>query len=410
MVGEDGLPVEEPAAEEEQNVTEQSSGVIQFRRRTIEGTGLHNEGREEIEREEQQRMPGRQQVDGEQRHSTPHLPSQEEWMQAQGDVGFRRNRWDHEAMGSSRRSPTDEYHGDVRPRTYRRMQGGGDRPVAQDPRGNWNRAVGYNPDFQRGLPREERSGRPLVKPERFDGTEDWNTYLQHFEWCAELNRWSEAEKAKFLTVSVTGTARQVLAGVERERLRDYNTVVQTLRARFDPMGRMELHRIQLKNQVRQAGETLSALADDIRRLVDKVFGEIPTGARNKIAKDSFIDALTDSEMRTRILQMRTQTIQEAMELAIELEALTTAEKERGQRRVREMGGTKMVADAAEVKALREELERVKRQLAQTALNGGAGDPRSRRSRVCFNCGEPSHFIRDCPKPKRQFTKDEPKGN
>ena len=138
--------------------------------------------------------------------------------------------------------------------------------------------------------------------------------------------------------------------------------------------------------------------------------DIPTEARNKLARDSFIDALTDSEMRTRILQMRTQTIQEAMEAAIELEALTTAEKERGQRRVRELGGSKAATDSSELKMIRGELERLKRQLAQATLEGGVGNPRNNRTRVCYNCGDPSHFIKDCPQPKRQFSREEPKGN
>ena len=130
------------------------------------------------------------------------------------------------------------------------------------------------------------------------------------------------------TVSVSGTARQVLAGVDKERLRHNDVVLQILRSSFDPVGRMELHCIQLKTRVRKAGESLSTLADDIRRLVDRVFHDIPLESREKLARDCFIDALTDGEMRTRILQMRTTTIQEAMEVAIELEALSKAERER----------------------------------------------------------------------------------
>ena len=124
-----------------------------------------------------------------------------------------------------------------RPRNYN-VQGGGDRPQAHHEVG-WrpihrpdlgraeHRAAGEGVRFNlaspeaRNDPGFDRSSRPLVKPERFDGSEDWNSYIQHFEWCAELNGWNEREKAKFLTVSVTGTARQVLAGVTREKLRDY---------------------------------------------------------------------------------------------------------------------------------------------------------------------------------------------
>ena len=249
MLGEDGLGPENPNEEEEQNVTEQSSGIVQFRMQPRGNNGLHEADREEEER--QQLRLSRRRQDGEQRQSTPHLQGQsgEASFHAQGDVEYGGQIWEQEGLGRASQGPADDYHGDVRPRVHHRMQGGGDLPGQPGFGRNWPRAVGYPPDFHRGMPQGERTGRPLVKPERYDGGEDWITYLHHFEWCAELNGWSESEKARFLTVSVTGTARQVLAGVERDRLRDYGTVVQILRSRFDPIGRMELHRIQLKNRV-----------------------------------------------------------------------------------------------------------------------------------------------------------------
>ena len=158
------------------------------------------------------------------------------------------------------------------------------------------------------------------------------------------------------------------------------------------MGRMELDRIQLKNRSRQSGESLSTLADDIRRLVDRVFQDIPAGARDKLARDSFIDALTDGEMRTRILQMRTRTIQEAMEAAIELEALSRAEKERSHRRVREIGGSQQT-DRAEVDDLRAELKQLKKLLSD--MNSRPNN----NQRRCYNCNDPTHLVKDCPHQK-----------
>ncbi len=261
-------------------------------------------------------------------------------------------------------------------------------------RGDFQRRLGF------GMGRPDR---PVVKPERFDGSEDWATYIQHFEWVAEVNGWNEYDKAKFLTVSVTGTARQILAAVSRDRLLDYQTIVRTLRSRFDPVGRLELHRIQLKNRVRNADESLSDLADDVRRLVDRVFADIPFGAREKLARDCFIDALTDSEMRTRIIQMRTSNIQEAMEVAIELEALSRAEIERNppSKKVRELG--QMVQPSTEETVrdiVSKELSKIRKELEDAHRPNYRSQGNS--DRRCFNCGSPSHFVRDCKAPKKSF--------
>ena len=323
--------------------------------------------------------------------------------------------WDGDLEG-----PVDDgYHGDVGPRSYF-GQGDCDRPGAtphpdaarlqinnSPAEGRFIQATSHPTNASHmhlKLTRNcDRSTRPLVKPEKFDGTEDWNTYIQHFDWCAEINGWTEQEKAQFLAVSVTGTARQVLAGVDKERLRHYGVVVQILRARFDPVGRMEFHRMQLKNRVRKSEESLSALADDIRGLVDRVFHDIPMESREKLARDCFIDALTDVEMRTRILQMRTSTLQEAMETAIELEAISNAELERGHKWVREIGCAQMVDESAKLKKMEEEVSDLKRQLAEAQAG------RSVSTRRCYNCGDLSHCIKDCQKPKKPFSRDGSQG-
>ena len=415
--GDPSVPSEEMEIEAEQASLEQSSGVIQFR--------TPEDARRVIEEESREMA--------QQRHSTPQNDCRGDGPLGQNDDGGRRDEqrphrpvqdyfgegmsWGNDQTHQLR----DEYHGDVRPRMYR-IQGGGDRPQLPRSGENVRSNDNYRPQFRRAYnpmagdcendrmrevgfhPRNDRINRPLIKPERYDGSEDWSTYIQHFEWCADLNGWTDQEKAKFLTVSVTGTARQVLAGVSRDRLAEYRTVVQILKARFDPIGRMELHRIQLKNRVRQQGESLSTLADDVRRLVDKVFQDIPSEARDKLARDCFIDALTDGEMRTRILQMRTTSIQEAMEAAIELEALSRAERERGPKRVRELGGCQNPEGPALVKELKDEIQQLKRQL--TEQRPRANNTQQRR---CYNCGDPSHFARECPKPRKPFTRDGTQG-
>ena len=278
-----------------------------------------------------------------------------------------------------------------------REQDGGD-VFSLSPR---RESAGSLANYQRGL-HQQGSGeyrprraleRPLMKPDRYDGTEDWDSYIHHFEWCAELNGWPDADKASFLLVALTGTARQVLARETRQRFVDYNSIVQVLQARFDPAGRTELHRIQLKTRVQKPGESLLMLADDIRRLVDKVYHNVPEEARGKMARDAFIDALTDREMRLRVLQMRTTTLQEALEAAIELEAMMLAEEARSLTSVRMIGSVGFQdPPPCAPQEFQQEMIRLLKELADTLSIGTARS----EPRLCYKCGDPSHRVRNCP--------------
>ena len=223
-----------------------------------------------------------------------------------------------------------------------------------------------------------------------------------------LNGWTDREKARFLAISLTGPARHVLSGLEPTHLNDYNRLVTALQARFDPVGRHELHRVELRNRQRKANESLSELADDIRIMVERVYPDLAAAARDRMAKDHFIDALNDSETRTRVLQMRTATLDEALAAAVELEALQRAEKERFStgKRVRELKveGTSTKGLEDMVKEMAEQMKQmqmvlVKEQTSKSknqSYSSQGGRPYG-QGRRCYYCQEEGHLIKDCPK-------------
>ena len=74
-------------------------------------------------------------------------------------------------------------------------------------------------------------------------------YATQFELLAELNKWSEVEKATHLAVSLRGTALTVLTNLTPERRRDYNTLTAALENRFGSGHQAELNRAKLQGRL-----------------------------------------------------------------------------------------------------------------------------------------------------------------
>ena len=84
--------------------------------------------------------------------------------------------------------------------------------------------------------------------------------------------------------------------------------------------------MQLKERRRKASETLPELGQAIRRLVNKAYPKAAAEVRETLSTEHFLDALVNSEMRIRIKQSRPANLNQAICLAVELDALYKAEQ------------------------------------------------------------------------------------
>ena len=169
---------------------------------------------------------------------------------------------------------------------------------------------------------------PQSKAPLYDGTSSWTDYLIQFELVGELNGWNEPTMAMYLATSLRGTAQSVLGDLDEGSRRDYGALVAILNQRFGPEHQTEMFRALLRNRTRQMNESLPDLAHEIRRLVKLAY---PTGQHailEDLAKNHFIDALSEPESRWQVQQTRPRNLDEAVRVAVELEAFHMAEKHR----------------------------------------------------------------------------------
>ena len=92
------------------------------------------------------------------------------------------------------------------------------------------------------------------RPAPFDGKVAWDAYRTQFELLAMMNRWSDAEKAAYLAISLRGPAATVLTNLPPEQRQSYEALTIALDTRFGLSHQTELNRMRLKASTRRRTE------------------------------------------------------------------------------------------------------------------------------------------------------------
>ena len=140
--------------------------------------------------------------------------------------------------------------------------------------------------------------------------------------------------------------------------------------------------------------------------------------RETLAKDQFVDALANSDMRLRIKQARPVNLNDAVRHAVELEAYFKAEG-----KLRENRGYIQNVDVTErsqpketyaINSMLDELRQSMKQLEEKmkSIEAKGASPHEektvrsnwRKNVICHNCGGKGHLKRECRKPKGNLSK------
>lgn len=267
-------------------------------------------------------------------------------------------------------------------------------------------------------------GKTFMKPATYDGVGSWIDYRAHFEACSDINMWNDRQKSLYLAASLRGQAQTVLGNMKSGTACTYMELCDALESRFAPANQTELYRAMLREKRQKAAETLPELGESIRRLAHLAYPTAPREVTEMIAKDQFVDALIDFDMRLRIQQSRPKSLNDAIRLAVEIEAFSRAERQR-RPNVGFARGAAMDQDKEdspepnvreEFRQLRNELQASMRDLENkltrmisVSTNEAQKSPKDSGDWVrpgsfpykCHHCGKRGHRIKDCFKKNRQ---------
>jgi len=153
----------------------------------------------------------------------------------------------------------------------------------------------------------------------YDGSKCFETFLAKFRNCAEYFGWNTKDQLFHLKASLDGTAGQVLWDIPEnitvERL------IDILRNRFGTQNQAERYRAELRKRKRRRNESLQSLYQDICRLMSLAYPGPTSSLSEVVARDAFLEALDNPQLRIRILEREPGTLDEVLRIASHYEAL-----------------------------------------------------------------------------------------
>ncbi|KAK7476603.1 hypothetical protein BaRGS_00032149 [Batillaria attramentaria] len=193
-----------------------------------------------------------------------------------------------------------------------------------------------------------------LKPEHYDGSDDFESYTDQFECCAHLGG---------------------CLGVEAKH--DYQHLTFQLEQRFGSGSRHGIYwKTQFENKIRQPGESISAFTDELLLLTTKVYPHLDSYTQQHLVMQQFFKSL-DPELRLKCIETNCQTLQEAEEIVDVYETVMQMKTPRNLK-----GGILMVQP---------ENQPTLKNLPQNQDK----PQRDYQKGECFCCKAPDHFLKDC---------------
>ena len=149
----------------------------------------------------------------------------------------------------------------------------------------------------------------------FDGESDLELFLDRFETLASYYEWQEPERLFRLRQCIRGDAQYML--IDTRSISSITAFIDILRQRFRVKSHAERYRAEL-SRLKMGTMTLEKLHMKVRSLVSKAYPG-PWGVATEIyARDAFLSALGDQELRRRILMTcpPPETLEDAYDLAV----------------------------------------------------------------------------------------------
>lgn len=151
------------------------------------------------------------------------------------------------------------------------------------------------------MSRTNRRTRASPKLPAFTGKETWKVWFNRFEDVAYRQRWSNNEKLDELLPRLQGIAGDFVYGQLSQRTRsDYRELCSELRTRFRVIETTKTYGMQFSNRNQENGETVEEYAAELKMLYDKAHTNRDRKTRGEDLLRRFLDGLLDDKARFHV--------------------------------------------------------------------------------------------------------------
>ena len=161
---------------------------------------------------------------------------------------------------------------------------------------------------------------PQMKRQTYNGDEDWESYLKHFELCAKLGRWSYQDRVLYLAASLRGNAQVYYMTLMPAERSSYHTLVVKVGLRFSNARQQPMWISRLEARVRRQNESIVELEDDLRHMSQRAYSSLNNKAKEMLTLNQLYESVSP-ELKYKCISKNCTSVTQAVSIIELYEAI-----------------------------------------------------------------------------------------